>query len=167
MARPELPWPLAAAELGSAGRTNASAPTRAGYGNWEPLAAAELGSAGRTNASAPTRVGYGNWEYALGQSIRQPGNRLHQIVVDDHHGEQHEEDECGLIDAFLDGQADVAAHEPFDQQEHDHSAIENGNGQQVEDAEVQADGGGQLHQRSPALAACGLACRLADADGAF
>ena len=46
-----------------------------------------------------------------------PGQSLHQIVVDDHDGEQHQENERRLVDAFFDAQADVAPHEPFDQAE--------------------------------------------------
>ena len=49
-------------------------------------------------------------ESCLLQAARQPWNRLHQIVVDHHDSEQHQKHECCLIDAFLDVQADVAAH---------------------------------------------------------
>src|SRR5438309_1215461 len=100
----------------------------------------------------------------LWQLIRQPWNGLDQVVADHGRGEQDEENECSLIDAFLDAQADVAAHESFDQKEHDHATVKNGYGQQVEDAEVQADGRSQTHQRSPALAAGGFARGLANPD---
>src|ERR1700722_8889766 len=84
-----------------------------------------------------------NW--FLRQAIRQSGNCLHQVVVDHHHCKQHEEHERGLIDAFFDVYADVAAHEAFNQQEQDHSAVENGNWQQVEDSEVEADRDSEAH----------------------
>src|ERR1017187_8602427 len=57
------------------------------------------------------------------QAVRQPRNCLQQIVVDDHHGKQHQENEGGLIDAFLDAQADVAPHESSDEEEEPHITI--------------------------------------------
>jgi len=52
---------------------------------------------------------------SLRQSVHQPRQRLHQIVVDDHYGEEHQENECGLVHAFFDAQAYVAAHQAFDE----------------------------------------------------
>src|SRR6266852_774725 len=76
-------------------------------------------------------------------TLRQP---VHQSVIDDHDGEQHQENKRRLVDAFFDAQADVAPHEAFDEEEQDDAAIENGNGQQVKDAEVEANPGRQFEQ---------------------
>jgi len=102
----------------------------------------------------------------LRQPIHEPGKSLHQIVVNDHDGEQHKENECGLIDALFDAQADVAPHEAFDEEEQDDAAIENGDGQQVKDAEVEADAGGELQERNPAFLLGRPARVLRNADGA-
>src|SRR5580658_1384126 len=95
-----------------------------------------------------------------------PAQSLRQVVVDDHDGEQHQEDERGLVDALFDAQADVAPHESFDEKEQDHAAIHNWDRQQVKDAEVQADPGGQFHQRRPTLLLRRVASVLCDTDRA-
>src|SRR6266852_8497609 len=82
----------------------------------------------------------------LRQPVHQSGQGLHQVVIDDHDGEQHQENKRRLVDAFFDAQADVAPHEAFDEEEQDDAAIENGNGQQVKDAEVEANPGRQFEQ---------------------
>src|SRR5580704_14091352 len=86
-------------------------------------------------------------------SLSANSRNLDQVVEDDHGGKQHQENKCRLIDPLFDVHADVAAHKALDQQEQDYSAVEDGNRQQVEDAEIQADGRSQAHERSPALAA--------------
>jgi hypothetical protein len=56
-------------------------------------------------------------EMMLRQPVHEPRQRLHQIVVNDHDGEQHQENKRGLVDAFFNAQADIAPHEPFDEKE--------------------------------------------------
>ena len=63
------------------------------------------------------------------------------VVEDDHGGEDDEADEGNLVDALLDLLVEVAAHDAFDDEEENHAAVENGDGQQVEDGEVEGDGG--------------------------
>src|SRR5437868_8959446 len=95
--------------------------------------------------------------FALWQPLRQARQGLYQIVVDHHYREQYQEDERCLVDALFDAQAYVAADQAFNQQQQDYSSIENRNWQQVEDAEVEADGSSNLQQRHPALLAGGAA----------
>src|SRR5208337_947698 len=104
---------------------------------------------------------------ALLQAVCQSWNGFQQIVVDDHDGEEYQEDECGLVDAFLDAKADVVAHQTLDEEEENDSSVEDRDGQQVKDAEIQADGGGQEQERRPTFAAGSFSGGLADADGAL
>ena len=64
-------------------------------------------------------------------------------------------------------QADVFLHQAFDEQEQDNAAIEDGDGQQVHDAEIEADGGGDQEKRRPAFLAGGGTDGAADSDGAI
>ena len=50
---------------------------------------------------------------SLWQVVRQPGNRLGEIVPDHHDRKQYQENEGCLVDPFLDVHADVAAHQAF------------------------------------------------------
>ena len=69
-----------------------------------------------------------------------------------------------MINSLLDAQADVAAYQAFNEQQQNDAAVEDGDGQQIKDAEVQADRGREAHQRRPALFAGGLSGGSADAD---
>ena len=53
--------------------------------------------------------------------------------------QQEEEDDSHLHEALLDLQAQIAPNQPLDQQKQNHAAVEDGNGQQVENAQLQAD----------------------------
>ena len=75
----------------------------------------------------------------MAKSFGQCDGNLDDVVVDDHDGEEDQEDEGGLVDAFFDVQADVAAHQAFDEEQEDYAAVHDGDGQEVEDAEVEAD----------------------------
>ena len=72
------------------------------------------------------------------------------VVEDDHDGEDEDADEGYLVDALFDLLIDVAAHDGLDEQEEDHSAVEDGEGQQVHDAEVDADVGHGADDGHPA-----------------
>ena len=101
------------------------------------------------------------------QPLRQSWQSLHQVVVDDHREEEDQEDERGLVDAFFNPNADVAPHDAFDDQQQDDSAVEDGNRQQVEDAEVQADHRHQAQQRRPAWLARSIAGSARNANRSF
>src|SRR3972149_11993440 len=102
------------------------------------------------------------WEEAF-EALRK---RFDDVVVDDEHGDQHEEGEAYLGDALFHAAIQVAADGAFDQQQQDQPAVEHRDGEQVEDAEVQADGGHQADQVSEALARRGSR-EARNADGAF
>ena len=80
--------------------------------------------------------------------------------------EEHQEYERGLVDALFDSQADLFLHQAFDEEQEDYSAVEDGDRQQVKDAEIQADDGADEEKRRPAFFAGGAAYGAADADGA-
>ena len=69
-------------------------------------------------------------------------------------------------DALFHAAIQVAADGAFDQQQQDQPAVEHRDGEQVEDTEVQADGGHQAHQIGEALARRGSR-EARNADGAF
>ena len=69
----------------------------------------------------------------LFESLRE---RLHDVVVDDEDGEEHQGGEADLRDALLELDAQVAADGAFDQQQHDNAAVEHRDREQVEDTEV-------------------------------
>src|SRR5271165_3658349 len=100
----------------------------------------------------------------LRQSLRQPRYRLHDVVIDHYHGEQHQKHKRRLVYPLLDLYADISADDSFDDQHQDHPAIENRYWQQVEDAEIQTDSGHQAQQGSPARLAGGLARRAGDSN---
>ena len=97
------------------------------------------------------------------ESLRE---RLHDVVVDDEDGEEHQGGEADLRDALLELDAQVAADGAFDQQQHDNAAVEHGDREQVEDTEVQTDGCHQAQQVWPALPRR-LARETRDPDGTF
>jgi len=62
------------------------------------------------------------------------GQVFGDVVEDDDGCEEDEADEGYLVDALLDGLVEVAAHEAFDGEKEDEAAVEDGDGEQVEDA---------------------------------
>src|ERR1035438_10233430 len=64
--------------------------------------------------------------------------QLGHVVEDDEGEEGHDQHKCGLVDALLHNHADVAADRALDEQQQNHAAVENWEGQQVENAEVEA-----------------------------
>ena len=62
-------------------------------------------------------------------------------------------------------QTQVSPNQPFDQQKQDHAAVEDGNGQQVENAQLQADERNQEEKLGNSRA-IGFAGKLRDANGA-
>jgi hypothetical protein len=48
---------------------------------------------------------------------------LDYIVVDHHHGKQHQKYKRRLVNPFLDVQADVSSHQAFQEQQQDHTTI--------------------------------------------
>src|SRR5216684_2249777 len=76
----------------------------------------------------------------LGVARQQP----HNVIVHNV-GEQHqEEDKSNLHEAFFERQAEIAATNGFQCQQKDVASIEDGDRQQVQDAEVQTDHGHQV-----------------------
>src|SRR5215472_8228301 len=68
------------------------------------------------------------------------------VVVDHNGGKQHEEHKGSLVDALLDLLFDVAAYYHFDQQHQHEAAIENGDGEQIEESQLQADQGHETQE---------------------
>ncbi len=72
--------------------------------------------------------------------------QLGDVVEDYEEGEQDDADEGYLVDDFLELLIDIAAHDAFYEEEEDHAAVEQGEGHQVEDAEVEGDDADQVEQ---------------------
>src|SRR5919109_3876537 len=68
----------------------------------------------------------------------------HHVVVHDVSEQHQKEDQADLNKALFESHAEIAAANAFQGEQQDVSAIENRNGQQVEDAKVQAQ---RSHQR--------------------
>src|SRR5450631_4491533 len=90
-----------------------------------------------TNAIVPNVRGQGKrsgmrWEHA------------HDVVVHGICHDRQEEDEANLHEALFKRHAEVPAHDAFDSEQQYVSAVKNGNGQKIQDAEIHAD---QHHQR--------------------
>src|SRR5215213_6972273 len=69
------------------------------------------------------------------------GRELRHVVDDDEAHQQQQEDEADLLYALAHLHRELHAYEPeraFEEDHEDHAAVEHGDGQQVEDAEVQA-----------------------------
>src|SRR5215470_19770108 len=77
--------------------------------------------------------------WRLRKPLHHSRQRFREIVVYHHGGEQYEKHKRGLINPFFDLQADVAADEALDEKEQDHPTIEYRNGQEIENAEIEAD----------------------------
>src|ERR1019366_491857 len=90
--------------------------------------------------------------------------QLGYVVEDDESEEHQNQDESGLIDTLLDHHVDVVAKDALDEQEQDHSAIEDWEWEQVENAEVEADGGSKAKLGEPAFHLSGLAGHAGNAD---
>ncbi len=75
---------------------------------------------------------------------------LGDVVEDVEEGEEDDADEGYLVDDFLELLVDVAAHDAFYDEEEDHAAVEQGEGHQVEDAEVEGDDADQVEERPDA-----------------
>src|ERR1035438_783874 len=103
-----------------------------------------------TRARAPAPHGHTELRHSC-----QPGQRLDQVVVYDHHREEYQEDKCRLVDALFYRQANLLLHQALDEEQQDHAAIQDGDGQQVHDAEGQADGRADQRQGRPTLVAGG------------
>jgi hypothetical protein len=88
------------------------------------------------------------------------------VVVHDVGEQDQEEDEAYLDEAFLEGEAEVAAAKAFEREEENVASVEDGNGKKIEDAEVDADEG---HQRDDGEGALrnGLTSGARDADYAL
>ena len=83
-------------------------------------------------------------------------------VVPHHEGEEDQDaDERGLVDLFLDGRLDVTAGDALNDKEEDETAVKDGHGQQVKNAEVETDGGGEFRNWPEALF-CGVRHLLLD-----
>src|SRR5438094_9275371 len=93
-------------------------------------------------------------------------NRLRNIVVDDHGRKQNQKDKSRLVDAFLDVQADIAAHQTLNKQQENNAAIHDWDGEQVKDPKIQADDHGEDKQWYPAFFLRCCASLLGNADGA-
>src|ERR1035437_4083065 len=98
------------------------------------------------------------------QRISASGENLGDVVINSESDNHHDADEADLKYRFLDGEAEIALHRHFHQQHHDHAAIQNRDGQQVEDGQVEADHAHQLEEFGRAFAGGG-ARHGADADG--
>jgi hypothetical protein len=72
---------------------------------------------------------------------------LGDVVEEDEEGEEDDADEGYLVDDFLELLVDVTAHDAFDDEEEDHASVEQREGHQVEDAEVERDDADQVEQR--------------------
>ncbi len=91
---------------------------------------------------------------------------LGDVVEDDEGGEGDEADKGDLVDALLDLLVDVATHDGLDDEEEDHAAVEDGDGKEIEDAEVERDEGHGADKGHPSGHLNGLVDLGADADGA-
>src|SRR5215469_2401285 len=80
-----------------------------------------------------------NRYWRLRKPLHHSRQRFRKIVVYHHGGEQYEKHKRGLINPFFDLQADVAANDALDEKEQDHTTIEYRNGQEIENAEIEAD----------------------------
>src|SRR5215471_15962398 len=88
------------------------------------------------------------------------------VVIDHENHDQHEEYEADFEYRLFDLQAQVAPNKHFNEQQHNAPAIQNGNGQQVENCQVQADHGHQQEEGGGPFAG-GFAGKLSDADRSF
>lgn len=78
-------------------------------------------------------------------------------VVEDQEGEERDDQEKSrLINALLDGNVDLAPNDALNEQKKNHAAIEDRKGQQVDDAQIEADLAGKIELVIPAFALGGV-----------
>src|ERR1017187_8125854 len=91
----------------------------------------------------PAGPGLASHPWDAGQLQLEPGEdgqmQLDDVVADDEGGKHPDADEGGLEDVLLDLHGEVAAEEALDQQQKDHSAVEDGERQQIDHAQVDGD----------------------------
>src|SRR6185437_13300631 len=92
--------------------------------------------------------------------------KLGDVVEDDESGEDQETDERDLVNALFELLIDVTADDAFNDKEEDHAAVQDGDGQKIEDAQIERDVGHQADEGHPAGHGDGLVNLLADSDGA-
>ena len=66
------------------------------------------------------------------------GKNLGDVIVNRKGNDHHDTDEAHLEHCFFDIQAEIALHHHFNQQHDNDSAVQNRNGQQIEDRQVEA-----------------------------
>ena len=94
------------------------------------------------------------------------GDEFGDVVEDDDCGEEDDADEGDLVDALFELLVDVAADEALDGEKGDHASVQDGDGQEVEDAQVEADESHGADDGDPAGKVEGFMDLDADADGA-
>src|SRR5688572_2915967 len=71
------------------------------------------------------------------------------VVEDDRHHQHEDHRESREEDAFLEFHAEVAAREPFEQDDRDVTAVEDGDGHQVQEPQLKADHRHHGQERKP------------------
>src|SRR5438874_11350351 len=95
----------------------------------------------RLNRAASAMGTAGTFSFTSCTQLRQPLRYgLGDIVVNHHCREQNQKHERSLIDAFFDLEADIAAHQAFDEKQQNHAAIHDRDGQQIKDPKIKTDG---------------------------
>src|SRR6266571_995782 len=67
------------------------------------------------------------------------GKQPHHVIVHNVGKEHQQEHQSDLNEALLEGQAEIAAAYALQREQENVSAVENGNGQEIQDAQVKAD----------------------------
>src|SRR5579862_6633711 len=100
----------------------------------------------------------------IGSGMRR--NHARDVIVHDVCKQEQKEDEADLDDALFNHQADVPPQRPFDREQQDLAAIQNGNREQVEDAQIDTD---ESHEQDDLRRAAtdGFARNLSDPDHAL
>jgi len=75
---------------------------------------------------------------------------LGYVVEDDEGEERDENDKGGLVDSLFDVDFNISADDALDDEQQNEAAVEDGERHEVEDAEVKADGGGDVELGEPA-----------------
>ena len=82
--------------------------------------------------------------------LREFEEKLEQVVVGDEQHEGKEHREADHLGAFPEDSTERAAFEFFEEQQQDMATIQSRNGQQVEDAKLEADNRGEEEEVRPA-----------------
>src|SRR5437016_9465554 len=69
------------------------------------------------NTKQPEELGQQRTEGVLRQPLHHPRQGLRKVIVNDHRGEQYQEDKSRLIDTLFDLQADVASDDALNKQQ--------------------------------------------------